>query len=177
MQHRLHSPLAMDHIALPQLLCIMCRHFHSIFSSLRTTSTSTCSIIFVLCKPFLFLAHFTPVLFQFIYYAYCALFPITSCAFIAPLFYNLKYTSVTYLQKKRKSVHLSKSVRTSLSFAFTLSSLFYFACGLDCVLKVTIFTSSLLIIYTSPYIVQQQHSFAFTSPSLYHFACDLASHC
>ena len=156
----------------------MCRHFRSIFSSLRATSTSTCYIPFVLREPFLFLARFAPVPFQFIYYAYCALFPITTCAFIAPLIYNLKYTSVTYLQKKKGSQpHLSKSVRTSLSFAFTLSSSFYFACGLARVLKVTISSSSPLLRYTSPYIVQQQHSFAFTSPSLYHFACDLASCC
>ena len=103
-QDRLHSPLATDHIALPQLLCVMCGHFRSIFSSLHATSTSTCFIPFVLHEPFLFLARFAPVPFQFIYYAYCALFPFTTCAFIAPLLYNLKYTSVTYLQKKRKSV-------------------------------------------------------------------------
>ena len=103
MQHRLHSPLAMDHLALPQLLCIMCRHFHSIFSSLCTSFTSTCYIPFVLREPFLFLACFAPVPFQFIYYAYCALFPITTCTFITPLFYNLKYTSVAYLQRKMKS--------------------------------------------------------------------------
>ena len=103
MQHRLHSPFATDHIALPQLLCIMCRHFCSIFSSLCASSTSTCSIPFVLHEPFLFLARFAPVPFQFIYYAYCVLFPITTCTFITPLIYNLKNTSVDYLQKKRKS--------------------------------------------------------------------------
>ena len=92
----------MDHIALPQLLCVMCRHFCSIFSSLHATSTSTCYIPFVLSEPFLFLARFAPVPFQFIYYAYCALFPITTCAFITPLIYNLKYTSVTYLKKKEE---------------------------------------------------------------------------
>ena len=125
----------------------------------------------------LFLAYFAPASFQFIYYAYCALFPITTCAFIAPFIYNLKYTSVDYLKEKESQPHLSKSVRTLLSFAFTLSPSFYFACGLAHVLKVTISSSSLLIIYTSPYIVQQQHSFALISPSLYHFACDLASCC
>ena len=102
MQHRLHSPFVTDHIALLQLLCIMCGHFRSIFSSLRATSTSTCYIPFVLREPFLFLACFAPVPFQFIYYAYCVLFPITTCAFITPLIYNLKYTSVTYLQKKKE---------------------------------------------------------------------------
>ena len=177
MQHRLHSPLATDHIALPQLLCIMCGHFRSIFSSLRTTSTSTCSIPFVLHEPFLFLARFALVPFQFIYYAYCALFPITTCTFITPLLYNLKYTSVAYLQKKGSQSHIFKSVRALLSFAFTLSSSFYFTCGLACVLKVTISSSSLLLRYTSPYIVQQQHSLAFTLSSLYHFTCDLASCC
>ena len=155
----------------------MCGHFRSIFSSLCTSSTSTCFVPFVLHKPFLFLACFAPVPFQFIYYAYCALFPITTCSFIAPLIYNLKYTSVNYLQKKESQSHLSKSVRTFLSFAYTLSPSFYFTCGLAHVLKVTIFSSSLLLRYTSPYIVQQQNSFAFTSPSLYHFVCDLASCC
>ena len=104
MQHSMHSPLATDHIALPQLLCVMCGHFHSIFSSLRTTSTSTCYIPFVLCEPFLFLARFALVPFQFIYYAHCALFPIYYLRFYRTFDYNLKYTSVTYLQKKRKSV-------------------------------------------------------------------------
>ena len=167
----------MDHIALPQLLYIMCRHFCSIFSSLRTTSTSTCSIPFVLHEPFLFLAHFAPALFPFNYSAYCALFPITTCAFITPLIYNLKYTSVDYLQKQESQSHFFKSVRSLLSFTFTFSSLFYFACGLAHVLKVTISSSSLLVIYTLPYIVQQQHSFVFTLPSLYHFVHDLASCC
>ena len=156
----------------------MCGHFCSIFSLLCTSTTSTCSIPFVLCKPFLFLACFALVPFQFIYYAYCALFSITTCAFIAPLIYNLKYTSVDYLQKKQESQpHLSKSVRTLLSFTFTFSLSLYFICGLARVLKVTISSSLLPIIYTSPYIVQQQHRFAFTSPSLYHFTCDLALSC
>ena len=153
------------------------RTFSFYFCSLCATSTSTCFIPFVLHEPFLFLARFAPVPFQFIYYAYCALFPFTTCAFIAPLIYNLKYTSVTYLQKKGSQSHLYKSVRTLLSFAFTLFSSFYFACGLAHVLKVTISSSSLLLRYTSPYIVQQQHSFAFTLPSLYHFTCDLALCC
>ena len=130
----------------------MCGHFRSIFSPLRTSSTSTCYIPFVLHEPFLFLARFTPVPFQFIYYAYCALFPITTCAFIAPLFYNLKYTSVTYLQKKGSQPHLSKLVRTLLSFTFTFSSSYYFTCGLASVLKATISSSLLLLRYTSPYI-------------------------
>ena len=177
MQHRLHSPFVTDHIALPQLLYIMCGHLRSIFSSLHATSTSTCSIPFVLCEPFLFLARFALVSFLFNYGACCALFPITTCTFIAPLFYNLKYTSVAYLQKKGSQSRLSKPVRTSLSFTFTLSSSFYFACGLAHVLKVTILSSSLLLRYTSPYIVQQQHSFTFISPLLYHFTCDLASCC
>ena len=177
MQHRLHSPFVTDHIALPQLLYIMCRHFCSIFSLLRASSTSTCSIPFVLRESFLFLACFTLALFPFNYSAYCTLFPITTCTFLAPLIYNLKYISVDYLQKKRSQPHLSKSVRTLLSFAFTFSSLFYFVCGLACVLKVTISSSSLLVIYTLPYIVQQQHSFTFISPLLYHLTCDLASCC
>ena len=177
MQHRLHSPFATDHIVLPQLLCVMCGHFCSIFSLLHATSTSTCSIPFVLHESFLFLARFAPVPFLFNYSAYCALFPITTCAPIAPLIYNLKYTSVDYLQKNESQPHLSKSVRTLLSFAFTLSLSFYFICGLAHVLKVTISSSLLLLRYTSPHIVQQQHSLAFTLPSLYHFACDLASCC
>ena len=111
----------MDHIALPQLVCIMCRHFHSIFSLICTSSTSTCSIPFVLHEPFLFLACFAPALFLFNYCAYCALFPITTCAFITLLFYNLKYTSVDYLQKRKSAPPFPVSYNiTKLHFYFLL---------------------------------------------------------
>ena len=155
----------------------MCRHFHSIFSLLHASSTSTCFIPFVLREPFLFLACFAPVPFSI--QLQCILCPLPHyyLRFYHTFDYNLKYTSVDYLKIKGSQSHLSKLVRILLSFAFTLSSLFYFTCGLAHVLKVTISSSSLLLRYTLPYIVQQWHSFAFTLPSLYHFACDLASCC
>ena len=71
------------------------------------------------------------------------------------------------------SRHTPLVTRAQSQFRVTLQ--FNPACGLARVLKVTISSSSPLLRYTSPYIVQQQHSFAFISPSLYHFACDLAS--
>lgn len=89
---------------LPQIIfCVYCTsstplyHVQTLpfyFSAHHSSSTIACSIPFVLCKYFLFLAHFAPAPFLFIHCAYCASFLIILSTFITPLYLAFKITSI-----------------------------------------------------------------------------------